>query len=172
MADAVIEAIEAVIAAGPGDPLESPDGVNAPMIRHWCQAFGETSPAYVDDDLAARTRHGERIAPPAMLGVWTMDTPRNDGGPRDQALRALEEAGYASVVATDYSQEYVKPMTLGMRVTERRSIEWIKGPKDTALGEGYFVGTRYDYVDQHGDVVGVARMKLLKFRPKAAGGDA
>ncbi len=171
MADDVIESIEAVIAAGPGEPLASPDGVNAPMIRHWCHAFGETNPAYGSEGAAA-TRHGEQIAPPAMLGVWTMDTPRNDGGPRDQALRALEDAGYASVVATDYSHEYLKPMVLGMQVTERRSIEWIKGPKETALGEGYFVGTRYDYVDGDGDVVGVARMKLLKFRPKTAKGDS
>ncbi len=166
MAQDVVEAIEAVIAAGPGEPLVSPDGVNAPMVRHWCEALGESNPVYRDPDAAAASRHGEVVAPPAMLGVWTMDTPRNDGGPRDQALRALEDAGYASVVATDYEQEYLRPMVLGMQVTERRSIEWIEGPKETALGEGYFVGTRYDYVDGDGNLVGTARMKLLKFKPK------
>ncbi len=168
MADPIVEAIEAVIAAGGGEPLTSPDGVNAPMIRHWCEAFGETNPVYRDASVAEGTRHGEVIAPPGMLGVWTMDTPRHDGGPRDRALRALDEAGFESVVATDYSQEYVKPMTLGMKVTERRSIEWIDGPKETGLGTGYFVGTRYDYEDEHGELVGIARMKLLKFKPKAS----
>lgn len=162
----VVSAIEQVIADGPGEPLVSPDGVNAPMIRHWCQAFGETNPAYLDEDAAATTRHGRRIAPPAMLGVWTMDTPRNDGGPRDQALRALEEAGFEAVVATAYEQEYLRALVPGMRITERRSIESIRGPKQTALGEGYFVGTRYDYTDEDGELVGVARMQLLKFRPK------
>ena len=164
MSDPIIEAVEAVIAAGEGEPLVAPDVINEPMIRHWTTAFGDTNPAWLD---ASQSPVGEVAAPPAMLGVWTMETPRNDGGPRDQALRAVEEGGYTSVVATDYSQEFLKPLTLGMRITETRSIEWIEGPKETGLGTGYFVGTRYDYVDEDGELVGTARMKLLKFKPKA-----
>lgn len=168
MSDPIIDAVQSVIDGGVGRRLASPDGVNPTMIRHWVTAFEETNPVYADAAVASGTRHGEVIAPPAMLGVWTMDTPRNDGGPRDVALRALDEAGFAAVVATDYSQEYVKEMTIGMQVTEERSIEWIEGPKETGLGTGYFVGTRYDYRDANGELIGVARMKLLKFRPKGA----
>ncbi|MDX1510355.1 MAG: MaoC family dehydratase N-terminal domain-containing protein [Nitriliruptorales bacterium] len=164
MSDPIVEAVEAVIAAGEGEPLVAPDVVNEPMIRHWVDAFGDTNPAWLD---ASQSPFGAITAPPAMLGVWTMETPRNDGGPRDQALRAVEEGGFTSVVATDYSQEFLKPLTLGTRITETRSIEWIEGPKETGLGTGYFVGTRYDYVDQEGELVGTARMKLLKFKPKA-----
>lgn len=155
MGDPIIEAVQRVIDDGVGRRLESPDGVNAAMVRHWVSAFEEQHSAY-----------GEGVVPPAMLGVWTMDTPRNDGGPRDVALRALDEAGFDAVVATDYSHEYAKPMALGMAVTEERSIEWIEGPKETGLGTGYFVGTRYDYRDGDGDLIGTARMKLLKFRPR------
>ncbi|MFF4832301.1 bifunctional MaoC family dehydratase N-terminal/OB-fold nucleic acid binding domain-containing protein [Streptomyces sp. NPDC001315] len=39
------------------------DPVNAPMIRHWCEAMGDTSPAYEGP---------EAVAPPTMLQVWTM----------------------------------------------------------------------------------------------------
>lgn len=165
MSDPIVEAVEAVIEAGEGEPLVAPDVVNEPMIRHWVAAFGDGNPAYRD---AEASPFGEVVAPPAMLGVWTMETSRNDGGPRDKALRAVEAGGFTSVVATDYEQEFLRPLTLGMRITELRSVEWIEGPKETGLGTGYFVGTRYDYTDENGELVGVARMKLLKFRPNAA----
>jgi hypothetical protein len=162
MSDPIVDAVEAVIAAGEGEPLVAPDVVNEPMIRHWVEAFGDSNPAWRDP---AASPHGQVAAPPAMLGVWTMETSKNDGGPRDKALRAVEEGGFVSVVATDYEQEYLRPLTVGMRITELRSIEWIEGPKETALGTGYFVGTRYDYTDGDGELVGIARMKLLKFKP-------
>jgi len=167
-----LAAVQAVIEAGPGAPLVAPDPVNVPMIRHWCRAFGESNPVYLDADVAMASAHGEQVAPPGMLGVWTMDTKRNDGGPRDQALRALEHAGYTAVVATDYEHEYHQPQRLGVRLTEQRCIEWIEGPKDTGLGRGFFIGTRYDYRDADGELVGVARMKLLKFRPRASASQA
>src|SRR5690606_93608 len=46
------------------------------------------------------------------------------------------------------------------------------GPKRTALGEGFFVTSRYDYHTADGTLVGVGRMRLLKFRPpeRPAGG--
>src|SRR5690606_40257618 len=39
------------------------DPVNAPMIRHWCEAMGDANPAYTGPDA---------VAPPTMLQVWTM----------------------------------------------------------------------------------------------------
>ncbi|MFI1223926.1 MULTISPECIES: bifunctional MaoC family dehydratase N-terminal/OB-fold nucleic acid binding domain-containing protein [unclassified Streptomyces] len=39
------------------------DPVNAPMIRHWCEAMGDTSAAY---------RGPDAVAPPTMLQAWTM----------------------------------------------------------------------------------------------------
>ncbi|MBC3843146.1 MaoC family dehydratase [Streptacidiphilus sp. 4-A2] len=39
------------------------DPVNVPMIRHWCEAVGDTNPAYAGPGA---------VAPPAMLQVWTM----------------------------------------------------------------------------------------------------
>lgn len=148
-----------------GDPLWGPDPVNVPMVRHFCEAIGDANPAYLDEDAASGTRHKGVIAPPAMLGVWTMGTPRNAGGPRDQVLRRLDAAGYTSVVATDYSHDYLADLRPGDRVHERRSIEDLVGPKRTALGEGFFVTSRYDYHTADGTHVGVGRMRLLKFRP-------
>ncbi len=151
-----------------GDPLHGPDPVNVPMVRHFCEAIGDQNPAYLDDEVAAETRHKGLIAPPAMLGVWTMGTPRNAGGPRDQVLRRLDAAGYTSVVATDYSHEYLVPTRPGDRIHELRSVEALVGPKRTGLGEGFFVTSRYDYRTEDGTLVGIGRMRLLKFRPPSA----
>ncbi|CAM5473146.1 hypothetical protein SALBM311S_00140 [Streptomyces alboniger] len=76
------------------------DPVNAPMIRHWCEAMGDSNPAYIGP---------EAIAPPTMLQVWTMGglsghTGRT--GEYDELLTLLDEAGCTSVVATDCEQEY------------------------------------------------------------------
>lgn len=148
-----------------GDPLHAPDPVNVPMVRHYCTAVGDHDPVYLDEAVANGTRHKGLVAPPAMLGVWTMDTPRHPGGPRDQVLRRLDAAGYTSVVATDYSHEYLEPVRPGDRLHERRSIEDLVGPKRTGLGEGVFVTSRYDYLTEDGTLVGIGRMRLLKFRP-------
>jgi len=153
-----------------GEPLHGLDEVNVPMIRHFCQAVGDTNPVYLDDDAAKASRHGGPVCPPAMLGVWTMGTPRNAGGPRDRVMRALDQAGYTSVVATDYSHEYLVEVRPGDRIHERRSVEDLVGPKTTGLGEGWFATTRYDYYRQDGTLLGIGRMRLLKFRPRATGG--
>lgn len=163
--DPIVARVRAIVAEGAGQRLSAPDPVNAPMIGHWARAIGDRNPAHLAEDVAAATPHAGTIAPPAMLGVWTMDTPRKDGGPRDRAMAVLEEAGFSSVVATDYEQEHLRQLRPGDHVHERRAIEAISDRKETALGTGYFVTVRYDYEDDDGQPVGTARMRLLKFRP-------
>ncbi len=163
---ALLDQARAVVTDGVvGEPIHALDDVNPAMIRHYCAALGDDNPVYRDEAAARGTRHGGIIAPPGMLGVWTMGAARGAGGPRDQVLRRLDAAGYTSVVATDYVHEYLAPLRPGDRVHERRSIEDLVGPKTTALGEGFFVTSRYDYHRDDGELVGIGRMKLLKFRP-------
>jgi uncharacterized protein len=145
------------------------DPVNTAMINHWCDALEDRNPVYRDPDAAAATRHGGVIAPPAMLGTWTMDAaeaPRQVG-PRDEVLRGLERAGYTAVVATNYEQIYHRQVRPGDHLAESISVEALSERKDTGLGPGYFVTVRHDYRDADGELVGTARMRLLKFRPAA-----
>ena len=149
------------------------DPVNRPMIHHWCHALDDRNPIYLDPDAAAQTRHAGLIAPPAMLGTWTLDAvARRDGGPRDQVLRRIEEAGYTAVIATNYDQEYLRELRPGDHLSETISVDDLSERKSTALGDGYFVTVRHDYHDQHGELVGIARMRLLKFQPSAQRDDA
>jgi uncharacterized protein len=142
------------------------DRVGTAMINHWCDALEDRNPVYRDPVAAAATRHGDVIAPPAMLGTWTMDADDAVGsGPRDEVLRRLEAAGYTAVVATNYSQTYQRAVRPGDLLSESIAVEALSERKDTGLGPGYFVTVRHDYRDERGELVGTARMRLLKFRP-------
>ena len=141
------------------------DLVNEPMIRHWCEAMGDTNPAYVGADA---------IAPPTMLQAWTMGGLSGHGGRSeafDELLGLLDGAGYTSVVATDCEQEYLRPLRPGDAITFDAVIESVSERKTTKLGTGYFVTTRMD-VRAGGEPVGTHRFRILKYVPAARRGSA
>jgi uncharacterized OB-fold protein/acyl dehydratase len=159
-----------------GPPELAPDVVNQAMIRHWCQAIGDTNPVYTDPEAAAASVHGGIVAPPTMLQAWVMRGFRGGRGrtSQDELLGLLEGAGFTSVVATDCRQEYPRYLRPGDRLSETKVIESISEEKKTALGTGHFVTTLSTYTDQSGAVVGTMRFRILKFRPaarKAAAGE-
>ncbi|MFF5447372.1 bifunctional MaoC family dehydratase N-terminal/OB-fold nucleic acid binding domain-containing protein [Streptomyces sp. NPDC012888] len=137
------------------------DPVNAPMIRHWCEAMGDTNPAYTGPDA---------IAPPTMLQSWTMGglSGHTDGTGRstayDELLGLLDDAGFRSVVATDCEQEYARPLRPGDTVTFDAVIESVSPRKTTRLGTGHFVTTRMD-VRTGGELAGTHRFRILKYAP-------
>ncbi|MFE1885537.1 bifunctional MaoC family dehydratase N-terminal/OB-fold nucleic acid binding domain-containing protein [Streptomyces diastatochromogenes] len=134
------------------------DPVNAPMIRHWCEAMGDTSEAY---------RGPGAIAPPTMLQVWTMGGLSGHEGRTDaydELLGLLDESGCTSVVATDCEQDYPRPLRPGDEVTFDAVIESVSDRKTTKLGTGYFVTTRMD-VRVDGELAGTHRFRILKYAP-------
>lgn len=137
------------------------DLVNEPMIRHWCEAVGDTNPAYAGPGA---------IAPPTMLQTWTMGglSGHSDrSGAYDELFALLDGAGYTSVVATDCEQEYLRPLRPGDRITFDAVIESVSERKTTKLGTGYFVTTRMD-VRAAGEPAGTHRFRILKYAPAAA----
>lgn len=63
------------------------DPVNLPMIRHWCEAMGDTNPAYTGPDA---------VAPPTMLQAWIMGGLSGHGRHSkayDELSALLDEAG-------------------------------------------------------------------------------
>ncbi|WP_051742217.1 bifunctional MaoC family dehydratase N-terminal/OB-fold nucleic acid binding domain-containing protein [Streptomyces xylophagus] len=134
------------------------DPVNEPMIRHWCEALGDTNPAYTGPNA---------IAPPTMLQAWTMGGLSGHTGRTqayDELFDLLDEAGCTSVVATDCEQEYLRPLRPGDEVTFDAVIESVSDRKTTKLGTGYFVTTRMD-VRVGQDLVGTHRFRILKYAP-------
>ncbi|KIZ19288.1 hypothetical protein SNA_01805 [Streptomyces natalensis ATCC 27448] len=169
------------------------DPVNAPMIRHWCEAMGDTHPAY---------RGPDAIAPPTMLQAWTMGGLSGHSGHHsehsgrstayDELFALLDGAGYTAVVATDCEQEYLRPLRPGDRVLFDAVIESVSERKTTKLGTGHFVTTRMDVrvegeADEGGhgrgpdgaaaaadvaaaaepELVGTHRFRILKYAPAA-----
>ncbi|MEU4209960.1 OB-fold domain-containing protein [Streptomyces sp. NPDC026206] len=136
------------------------DPVNVAMIRHWCEAMGDTSPAYAGED---------PVAPATMLQAWTLGGLTGGAGDRSAAyaelLALLDGAGCTGVVATDCEQEYVRPLRPGDVITFDAVIESVSPRKATGLGTGHFVTTRTE-IRAGGELVGSHRFRVLKYAPE------
>ena len=160
-------AAQAIIDAGASRPVYGRDPVNRPMINNWVEAIGDTNPVYVDDDAARAAGHPGVVAPPAMAQVWTMrglHGMRADDDPLGRASELFDEAGYTSVVATNCDTTYHRYLSVGEQVSLSAELVDIAGPKQTALGEGWFFTTRNTW-SVGDEVVAEMDFRILKFRP-------
>ncbi|MGW7068116.1 bifunctional MaoC family dehydratase N-terminal/OB-fold nucleic acid binding domain-containing protein [Streptomyces sp. NPDC054855] len=158
MTDLSYETLKAFEGRAAATSGEGKDPVNEPMIRHWCEAMGDTNPAYAGAD---------PIAPPTMLQAWTMGGLSGHQGRSaayDELFALLDGAGYTSVVATDCEQEYLRPLRPGDEITFDAVIESVSERKTTKLGTGHFVTTRMD-VRAGGEPAGTHRFRILKYAP-------
>jgi len=175
MKDAKREAFEAelrsYVGKAFGPPVVGRDPVNLAMIRQWCDAMGETHPAYLDPETAAKTVHGEIVAPPTMLQAWIMEGWEMHKGydvPRDQQHhlhKFLNDNGYTGVLGTNTEEHYDRYLRLGDVIKAQSVIEEISEEKATGAGIGYFITTRTDFTDQTGESVGWMSFRVLKFKP-------
>ncbi len=154
-----------------GPPVTGRDPVNEPMIRQWCDAMGETHPAYLDPEAAKKTVHGEIVAPPTMLQAWIMegwsmhegfDEPRNE---QHRLHDFLARHGYTGVLGTNTEENYTRYLRLGETVTARTVIEEISEEKATGVGVGYFITTRTHFENQDGEDLGSMTFRVLRFKP-------
>jgi uncharacterized OB-fold protein/acyl dehydratase len=160
--------VEKVRAAGRSKPRLGPDPVNQPMIHHWVAAIGDENPIYVDEAAARAAGHPGIVAPPAMIQVWTMmglGGSRSDDDPLGKILELFDNAGYVGVVATNCEQAYHRYLRPGEEVSVSAELTDVVGPKQTALGEGYFISQRISW--QVGDEdVAEMNWRILKFVPR------
>lgn len=174
--DEVRARLEKYVQKPMGPPSVAPDPVNVPMIRHWVDALDDRNPVYLDEALAATSRFGGIVAPPAMLQTWGMPRPTiqgiaDRGGapgemPSDNPIRALDEAGYVGTLATNSELEFARYLRPGERLHLSSEVESISNRKKTALGQGYFVTWVTTYRTADGEVVGSQRFRILKFDPR------
>jgi len=132
------------------------DPVSQPIINAWLDAVEETDPRFT-----------QGVAPPAMAQVWTMPGLRGNrgaGDPLSGAMEMLDAAGYTSVLGTNCDQVYERYLRVGEQVSVTTRLDGIVGPKQTGVGEGYFVTTRNIW--RVGDeVVASMLFRVLKFKP-------
>ncbi|OBF16529.1 bifunctional MaoC family dehydratase N-terminal/OB-fold nucleic acid binding domain-containing protein [Mycobacterium sp. ACS4331] len=163
--------IERVKAANRSEPRAGRDPVNQPMIHHWVDAIGDKNPIYVDQEAAKAAGHPGIVAPPAMIQVWTMGglgQGRSDDDPLSQAMKVFDDAGYVGVVATNCEQTYHRYLQPGEELTIHAEITDIVGPKQTALGESYFINQLITWTTADDETVAEMNWRIMKFRPRAA----
>ncbi|WP_281728881.1 bifunctional MaoC family dehydratase N-terminal/OB-fold nucleic acid binding domain-containing protein [Gordonia paraffinivorans] len=177
--DAIRAAAQAIMDAGPSAPVRGRDPINQPMINNWVEAMGDTNPIYVDEEAARAAGHPGIVAPPAMAQVWTMrglHGVRTADDPLGRASQLFDEAGFTSVVATNCDTVYHRYTRPGEEVSLSAELVEVVGPKNTALGEGWFFTTRnvWSVVGEDGadEVVAEMRFRILKFRPPAKSGES
>jgi uncharacterized OB-fold protein/acyl dehydratase len=165
------ERLQAFVGKPYGGPSVGRDPVNVPMIRHLTDALGDRNPVYTDEEFAKSSVHGGIVAPATSLQVWTMPglAPRpsqaDPENPQARLMSMIDAEGYVGVVATNCEQIYHRYLRPGDLLTVSSTVESIAGPKQTGLGEGYFITTLQTYRDQRGEVVGEMRFRILKFKP-------
>lgn len=175
-ADAVRESLEKYVGKPMGPASVAPDPVNVPMIRHWVAALDDRNPVYLDEALAKTTRHGGVVAPPAMLQVWSMPSPKIEGIAErggspvemsgDNVIRALDRAGFTGTLATNSELEFVRYLRPGDHLHTSTELESISNRKTTGLGQGFFVTWVTTYATAQGEVVGRQLFRIFKFDPK------
>lgn len=173
MTERIHDEVERVKAAGASAPKPGRDPVNQPMINNWVEALGDTNPIYVDDAAARAAGHDGIVAPPAMIQVWTMGGlhgQRNTDDPLGLMLRLFDDAGYTSIVATNCEQTYHRYLHPGEQVSMHTTLEDVVGPKQTGLGEGWFVTTRNVWTVGD-EPVAEMLFRVLKFAPRPASPD-
>lgn len=162
------EIVAQVKAAGPSKPRAGRDPVNQPMINNWVEAIGDQNPIYADDPAARAVGHPGIVAPPAMIQVWTMmglSGVRADDDPLPPIIKLFDDAGYIGVVATNCEQTYHRYLQLGELVSMSAELGDVVGPKQTALGEGWFINQHIIW--QVGDEdVAEMNWRILKFKPR------
>ncbi len=165
------KAAERVRAEGKSKPRQARHPVNQPMIDHWLDAMGDKNQIYVDEAAARAAGHPGIVAPPAMIQVWTMfglGGTRPDDDPLGKIIALFDDAGYIGVVATNCEQAYHRYLRPGEEVSVVAELTDVVGPKQTALGEGFFITQKITW--QVGDE-DVAEMmwRIMKFRPAEPG---
>jgi uncharacterized protein len=163
----ILARAEEIKAQGQTERRLARDPVNTPTINTWLDAIGDDNPIYRDTP-EARELHGGPVAPPAMSQVWTMyglRPERPEFDPLHNMMEVMDRAGYEAVLGTNCDQTYARYLRPGEQVAVRSELESVVGPKQTGVGEGYFVTSKSTwYVGD--EEVATMLFRVLKFKPR------
>jgi len=136
-------------------------------INAWCCAMGDQNPVYQNREAAKRYGHEDVFAPPVMMHSFTL--PGVVGEAEDSMLarlrRTLAPFGIDSVLAANYEHEYTTPIRVGDRLTRESRYESMSDEKVTTVGIGHFIVIADRILNQHGEIIGTQKTRVLFFRP-------
>jgi acyl dehydratase len=108
-----------------------------------------------------------------MMQMWTMRdinfqyAPGTIESPNKRVFDVLEEYGFPGIVAVNYDIQFHHLLREGDRAHHFSTIATISPLKKTALGEGYFVTERAEYLDQDDAAFAEALITYFVYRPTA-----
>jgi acyl dehydratase len=159
------EALEALKGRRLG-PYLSHNPVNATQIWQWCSVMGDNNPLYQPGD--------NQLAPPAMMQMWTMRDidDRYAPGSTDafpyQVFAELTAQGYPANVAVSYDIRFYRYLRTGERAKHFTTVANISERKTTALGAGYFVTERVEYLTEDDTAFAEALITYFQYAPASA----
>ena len=153
---------ERIKALGEASESLAPYAVNQSTIGTWMDAMGYHNKRFEDGE-----------APPSMAQVWTMPGLGRRRPPEDPLSRMTEfltDEGYTAVLGTNCEQTYERYLRVGELVRVTSALDSVAGPKNTAMGEGYFVTSRNKWYvateDGQSEHVATMLFRVLKFIPR------
>lgn len=125
--------------------------VSAEAIRHWCEAFEDGHPAYLDPTAARRLGHDDVIAPlGALLSTFVLPFrwpwPSDGAKPTRNLHHDVKQLlGFRAAVIGRVAVEHFVDLVVGDVVHVSQRLASVSGLKRTALGEGRFWVVERDY---------------------------
>lgn len=151
-----------ICALGEASESEAPYPVNQATIGTWLDAMGYRNDRFIDHE-----------APPSMAQVWTMPGLGRRRPPEDPLSRMTEfltAEGFTAVLGTNCEQSYERYLRVGEDLRVTSALDSVAGPKNTAMGLGYFVTSRntwyVDHEDGSSEKVATMLFRVLKFIPR------
>jgi acyl dehydratase len=155
-------------------PYLSFNPVSRVQIWQWCSAMGDRNPLYLDDEYRSGVGFESVVAPPAMMQMWTMRdvnmtyAPGSTDAAPYKVLDTLSDNGFPGNVAVSYDITFHRLLLEGDRAHHYTTVIAISGLKNTALGQGYFVTERVEYLDQHEQLFAEALITYFQYKPASA----
>jgi hypothetical protein len=154
-------------------PYCSFNPVSRTQIWQWCSAIADQNLLYLDDAYRCNAGYDRVVAPPAMMQMWTMRdvnmryAPGSTDAPPYQVFDTLHAHGFPGNLAVSYDITFHHLLRDGDRAQHYTTIVAISELKQTALGEGFFITERAEFLDQDEAMFADALITYFQYKPKA-----
>jgi hypothetical protein len=159
-------------------PYNSYNAVSRVQIWQWCSAMGDKNPLYLDPVYQSCVGVDGAIAPPSTMQMWTMRdvnmayAPGSTDAPPYEVFDSLAERGFPDNVAVSYDINFHRYLKEGDRPHHYTTVISISALKTTALGQGYFVTERVEYLDHTEDCFAEALITYFQYKADSSPEDA
>lgn len=162
-----------------GERIAGADVIEKGLIRRFLEPLEFDCGLHYDERVAKQYGYDDIIAPYSSLLTWTLppywvpgkrlfDSDKRDAQPTNSPVSAKETdvapktSGY---FWTNVEVDYIKPIVVGMRLTQVGEVLLSCIPKETSVGRGAFLVWESRVVDEDNDEVAVLKVETFNYHP-------